>query len=203
VVERGGDDGGILPVVEGMRRRGERQRADRGTLDAAQAIARRLDRHRDRVLVPVCHRALAAREALETERQRYRDLFEFAPDGYLVTDADGTIQEANQAAALLLGVRQDFLGGKPLVVFVVPSHVLRGIIERARPFVRPGVVLVSDNESWVYAGRAFGYGRQGATGVMQEWQRFVTRGNLTRRPDGRGSRRRCKCSWSTCRLVCA
>jgi glycerol-3-phosphate dehydrogenase (NAD(P)+) len=35
------------------------------------------------------------------------------------------------------------LTGKPLVVFVVPSHVLRGIIERARPFVRPGVVLVS------------------------------------------------------------
>lgn len=61
---------------------------------------------------------LATREALEVERQRYRDLFEFAPDGYLVTDADGTIQEANQAAALLLGVRQDFLGGKPLVVFV-------------------------------------------------------------------------------------
>jgi hypothetical protein len=40
-----------------------------------------------------------------------------------------------------------------------------------RPFA--GCVLVSDNESWVYAGRAFGYGRQGATGVMQEWQKFV------------------------------
>jgi len=61
---------------------------------------------------------LAMRQALEAERQRYRDLFEFAPDGYLVTDADGTIQEANQAAALLLDVRQDFLMGKPLVVFV-------------------------------------------------------------------------------------
>ena len=36
-----------------------------------------------------------------------------------------------------------------------------------------GVVLVSDAESWVYAGRVFGYGRQGATGVMQEWQKFV------------------------------
>ena len=61
---------------------------------------------------------LATRQALEAERQRYQDLFEFAPDGYLVTDADGTIQEANQAAARLLGVRQDFLVGKPVVVFV-------------------------------------------------------------------------------------
>ena len=60
----------------------------------------------------------AARQALEAERRRYHDLFEFAPDGYLVTDGDGTIQEANQAAARLLGVRQDFLVGKPLVVFV-------------------------------------------------------------------------------------
>jgi 60 kDa SS-A/Ro ribonucleoprotein len=36
-----------------------------------------------------------------------------------------------------------------------------------------GVVLVSDAESWVYAGRVFGHGQQGATGVMQEWQKFV------------------------------
>ena len=32
-----------------------------------------------------------ARRALEAERQRYRDLFEFAPDAYLLTDAGGTI----------------------------------------------------------------------------------------------------------------
>ncbi|OGB91233.1 MAG: hypothetical protein A2Z31_07305 [candidate division NC10 bacterium RBG_16_65_8] len=61
---------------------------------------------------------LATRQGLEAERQRYQDLFEFAPDGYLVTDADGTIQEANEVAARLLGVRQDFLVGKPFVVFV-------------------------------------------------------------------------------------
>jgi 60 kDa SS-A/Ro ribonucleoprotein len=36
-----------------------------------------------------------------------------------------------------------------------------------------GVVLVSDCESWVYGGRAFAYAPHGATGVMNEWQRFV------------------------------
>lgn len=36
-----------------------------------------------------------------------------------------------------------------------------------------GCVLVSDNESWVYRGRALGYGRQGATGVLEQWQEFV------------------------------
>lgn len=35
-----------------------------------------------------------------------------------------------------------------------------------------GVVLVSDNESWVYRGRSF-YTAGNATGVMSEWQDFV------------------------------
>ncbi|XGV97937.1 MAG: PAS domain S-box protein [Leptolyngbya sp. BL-A-14] len=42
--------------------------------------------------------------AVEQERQRYLDLFEFAPDGYLVTDCQGRIQAANRAAVALLGV---------------------------------------------------------------------------------------------------
>jgi 60 kDa SS-A/Ro ribonucleoprotein len=36
-----------------------------------------------------------------------------------------------------------------------------------------GVVLVSDNQSWVYGGQAFAHGAEGATGVMTEWQQFV------------------------------
>lgn len=60
----------------------------------------------------------AALVALEAERQRYQELFDFAPDGYLVTTVYGTIQEANQAAAALLGVPQARLPGKPLRVFV-------------------------------------------------------------------------------------
>ncbi|MEA5602130.1 putative bifunctional diguanylate cyclase/phosphodiesterase [Nostoc sp. UHCC 0252] len=58
------------------------------------------------------------RTALEKERQRYQDLFEFAPDAYLVTDTLGTIQEANQAAASLLNVHQKYLIGKPLIIFI-------------------------------------------------------------------------------------
>ncbi|CAA9401470.1 hypothetical protein AVDCRST_MAG94-5938, partial [uncultured Leptolyngbya sp.] len=52
---------------------------------------------------------------MEAERQRYQELFEFAPDGYLVTDAQGKIQEANLAAARLLNIEQRFLVGKPLL----------------------------------------------------------------------------------------
>lgn len=63
-----------------------------------------------------------ARAAVEAERQRYQELFEFAPDGYLVTDAAGTIQEANRAAAMLLNISQKFLLSLPLVVFVAEQE---------------------------------------------------------------------------------
>ncbi len=64
----------------------------------------------------------AAREQMEAERQRYQELFAFAPDGYLVTDASGVIQEANQAASELLRLEQDWLAGKPLSLFVAEEE---------------------------------------------------------------------------------
>lgn len=63
-----------------------------------------------------------ARLEVEIQRQRYQELFDFAPDGYLVTDPSGTIQEANRAAANLLNISQQFLIGKPLIVFVTEEQ---------------------------------------------------------------------------------
>jgi PAS domain S-box-containing protein len=60
---------------------------------------------------------IASRDQLDTERRKYYDLFDFAPDAYIVTDVHGTIAEANLAASQLLGVQRQFLTGKPLPVF--------------------------------------------------------------------------------------
>ena len=59
-----------------------------------------------------------ALEAAQASYARYRDLFDLAADGYLVTDAQGIIEEANQTAADVLGVRKTFLAGKPLGFFM-------------------------------------------------------------------------------------
>jgi PAS domain S-box-containing protein len=65
---------------------------------------------------------LSTRLAVEEERRRYQELFDFAPDGYLLTDAAAVIQQANRAAAVLFGVPQQRLQGKPLVLFVVQDE---------------------------------------------------------------------------------
>ncbi len=65
-----------------------------------------------------------ASQTAEAERQRYQDLFEFAPDGYLLTDLSGTILEANRASAKMLNVSQQFLQSKPLGTFVAQAERL-------------------------------------------------------------------------------
>lgn len=54
---------------------------------------------------------------IDRERMRYRDLFDFAPDAYLITDVHGTIREANLAAGQLLGLERKFLVGKSIQLF--------------------------------------------------------------------------------------
>ena len=60
-----------------------------------------------------------AHKLIEQERQRYQELFDFAPDGYLVTDCDGKILEANRAAANLLKVPKKMLTGKLVTSFII------------------------------------------------------------------------------------
>lgn len=55
---------------------------------------------------------------IEAKSRHYQELFELAPDGYLVTDSEGVIWEANQAAAELLGMVRNRLLNKSLALFI-------------------------------------------------------------------------------------
>ena len=55
---------------------------------------------------------------LEETLEKYSDLYDFAPAGYLTIDKDGLILEANLTASGMLGVERKYLIGKPLTVFV-------------------------------------------------------------------------------------
>lgn len=77
--------------------------------------------------------ALATAHAVaEAERQRYQELFDFAPHGSLVTDPTGIIQEVNLAASALLTRQQERLLGKPLALSVVEAEraAFRALLHR-------------------------------------------------------------------------
>lgn len=80
------------------------------SLEELQVMAEELEVQNQELIV--------SRQAVETERQLYRDFFNFASDGYLVTDTAGVIEEANEAAVQLLKTNQIYLIGKPLTAFV-------------------------------------------------------------------------------------
>jgi PAS domain S-box-containing protein len=77
---------------------------------------------------------LATRQALELERKRYQELFDFAPDAYLVTDIEGKILEANRTAANLFKISPKFLKGKLLVHFIPENQrrAFRCLLSRLR-----------------------------------------------------------------------
>ena len=65
---------------------------------------------------------LATRLEVEAERQRYRELFEFAPDGYFVTDPYGIVQEVNRSALAQLKTRAGLVQRRPIVSYVLESQ---------------------------------------------------------------------------------
>ncbi|HKV12050.1 MAG TPA: PAS domain-containing protein, partial [Thermoanaerobaculia bacterium] len=118
----GDASGKIVERLESLRREAAAHKTVRGrqfeealgalqdALQEVEAVEEALSRQNDDLI--------ATREQLEIERHRYRDLFEQAPDGYLVTDVMGTIDEANRAASRLLNHSPTALRGKPLAVFL-------------------------------------------------------------------------------------
>jgi PAS domain S-box-containing protein len=61
------------------------------------------------------------RAVLEESRERYADLYDFAPVGYLSLDASGILHDVNLTAAALLGQPRGQLVGRSLAGFVAPE----------------------------------------------------------------------------------
>ncbi|HEX9310580.1 MAG TPA: ATP-binding protein [Gemmatimonadaceae bacterium] len=115
---------------------------------------------------------LEAHHALEVQRNRYRTLFDFAPDPYVVTDGLGAIEEANAVAAELLGVPAKLLEGKLFVTFIEPY---------ARPEFRAHLVGLSKAhriDKWMLEIKV----RDGRVVPVE-----ATVSTLESRPDGRSS----------------
>jgi PAS domain S-box-containing protein len=78
--------------------------------------------------------------------ERYKNLFELAPDPYLVTDSSGEIQEANAAASRLLNVPLDKLRGTSILKFITPGR--RRAFRMGMKRIIAGHKPVSDMDEW-------------------------------------------------------
>ena len=62
-----------------------------------------------------------ARDKMEALLEKYTDLYDFAPVGYLTLDREGAIREANLALASLLGIARSALVNRRFGLFVSPA----------------------------------------------------------------------------------
>src|SRR5262245_4573283 len=68
--------------------------------------------------IPTPHSSSIGRLELEHAIQRYSDLYDFAPTGYVSFDRSGRIAEMNLTAAQMFGTPRERLIGMPFAVFV-------------------------------------------------------------------------------------
>ncbi|MBD2021365.1 helix-turn-helix domain-containing protein [Leptolyngbya sp. FACHB-36] len=90
----------------------------------------------------------SALHTVAVQQQRYQALFDLAPEAYLVTNAQGIIQEANQAAAKLLGTPQQFLVAKPLTLYLHQANQVTIRAELARMQRNGSQLPDQENRSW-------------------------------------------------------
>jgi PAS domain S-box-containing protein len=68
-------------------------------------------------------RVMLSGHMLEDSRERYFDLFDFAPVGYLTTDLNSKILDANLTVAEMLGIKRGYLIGRLLTGFIAPDDL--------------------------------------------------------------------------------
>jgi PAS domain S-box-containing protein len=88
-----------------------------GRLAALQAQVRKL-REELEVERQFHEELLDSQRELEMSRERYANLYDFAPVGYLMLDGRGLIHEINLTAAGMFGEKRAAILGRPLGVFV-------------------------------------------------------------------------------------
>src|SRR5215831_5018089 len=113
------------------------RRSPREIADELKALSLRADVDRDRLsLLHEVHvyqeeltvqneELVHAQTALEETRDRFIDLYDFAPNGYLTLDPHGVVLQINLTGASMLGKARDAIEGMPILGFAQKEHRVR------------------------------------------------------------------------------
>jgi PAS domain S-box-containing protein len=93
---------------------------------------------------------------LETAQNRYANLFEFAPVGYIVTDRQGSVVNANLTASRMLGVKREALESETFGRFIMPEfqdvyHLCRRAVQQTHQAESCEAQIQSADETIFYA----------------------------------------------------
>lgn len=117
-----------LTPAENLRRLAEEQArlktaATQPLLDLAEAqrLVHELEVHQIELEMQNAE-LLNTREELELSRNKYSELFDFAPIGYFILDTQARIREINLAGAQMLEIERSRLTGKPFSHFIADTE---------------------------------------------------------------------------------
>src|SRR5258708_911335 len=114
--------------IRALQARLRRLEADRKRLKAEsregsklQQTVHELEVHQEEIRIQNLQ-LIESQRLLEESRDRYADLYDFAPVAYVALDVNGVIREINLTGASLMGVARGRLIDTPFMMFVQPEH---------------------------------------------------------------------------------
>ena len=107
-----------------------------------QELVHELEVHQEEIRTQN-HQLIEAQSALEASRDRYADLYDFAPLAYVTLDAQGSILEINLTGSQLLGIERGHILGMPFLSYVAEGDHER-FFEHLRRCVDQGRQVTSE-----------------------------------------------------------
>lgn len=105
------------------------------SLDEAKHLIHEL--HVNKVELEIQNEAFRrSQEEIEAGRERYQDLYEFAPAGYIKLNSNGIIDHANLSLVKMLGTERHLLQKRPLAHFVI--HEDQAILHQIKQLMLAG-----------------------------------------------------------------
>ncbi len=116
----------------------QQERGERPTSPLSKTALRELSEALEELRVATEHLQLAADDLAVSRREAtasadsYRELYEGLPMPCVLTNEQGTVDEANIRASKLLNVAAPYLTGKPLLLYLPQRETYFGLLEKVR-----------------------------------------------------------------------
>jgi formate hydrogenlyase transcriptional activator len=129
-------------TADGLRRQAEKQlRAKKAKLplprseESSRRLVHELEVHQIELEMQNAE-LRQAREELELSRNKYEELYDFAPIGYFTFDAEGKIREVNLTGAKLIGVARQGLINKSFAGFIADADGKENFLKHCKTVIQ-------------------------------------------------------------------